>query len=91
MTEPYGDWLGDEESAEPEPQYVDDDLMHFAPYFLARCDGCGTQTTHGEFCDEHGANRITGCITCRRVLETPRPALPLPKAWQQLVNYRDDE
>ena len=91
MTEPFRDDSLDEPWPEPEPQYVDEDLMHFAPYFLARCDGCGTQTTHGEFCDEDGANRITGCIACRRVLTEPRPALPLPKAWQQLVNYRDDE
>jgi hypothetical protein len=90
VSEPYRDDSFDGPAPEPEGHYVDDDLGHAPPYFLARCTDCGTLTTHAEFRDEHGSNRTTGCVICRRMLETPRPAWPLPQAWQGCVKPNDE-
>ena len=46
-------------------------MAHQAPYVMARCEDCQTLTTHGDFTDEHGANRLTACVVCRRVMERP--------------------
>ena len=87
VTEPFRDDSFDGlDEREPEGQYVDDDLApQPGSYFLSRCLDCKRLVTHATFADEHGANKIDGCVTCRRILDTPTQALPIPDAWQEWV------
>jgi hypothetical protein len=68
MTEPYVDdslfdWR------EPESEYADESLMpEPRSHFMATCPECATLTTHAEFSDEDGANRLQACVVCRRIV-----------------------
>jgi hypothetical protein len=66
MSEPYRDDYYDGPAPDP-ARYADDDLAHQAPYFITYCEECGENTSHGDFTDEYGSNRVVACLACRRV------------------------
>lgn len=68
MSEPYRDDSYDTPLPDCGGQYADDDLIEDGWSGPAWCADCGTTTIHADYCDEDGANRLTACRTCRRVL-----------------------
>lgn len=68
MSAPFRDDSWDAPEREPDHSVIaDDDLVSVLPYYMAVCQGCGVSTLHGGFCDEHGCEVGSGCLTCRRI------------------------
>lgn len=51
---------------EPEGDYATG-LLECGPPAFVWCVECDQNTTHGEFCDEHGSNHVLACTVCRRI------------------------
>jgi hypothetical protein len=69
VTAPYTDPSWDDRPPEPEPEYIEGDVMHQAPYLVAWCDTCLQNRAHGEWWMDDGYPvRIgMGCLTCLRI------------------------